>query len=102
MLHLVEVDTLIICCVSTNGCIRASTLDALSNNYRPKVCCIVAPLSVSQHADSLDRRYCLWRSESGYTRREHRAMHAKMAGVVSEEKAIEHMKATWSESAFDS
>ena len=37
-LTLLGVDTLVICGVSTSGCIRASTLDALSYNYRPMVC----------------------------------------------------------------
>lgn len=36
-LTLLGVDTLVIGGVSTSGCIRASTLDALSYNYRPMV-----------------------------------------------------------------
>ena len=36
-LTLLGVDTLVICGVSTSGCIRASALDALSYNYRPMV-----------------------------------------------------------------
>ena len=36
-LNLMNVDTLVICGVSTSGCIRASALDALSYNYRPMV-----------------------------------------------------------------
>ena len=38
-LTLLGVDTLVICGVSTSGCVRASTLDALSYNYRPMVRC---------------------------------------------------------------
>ena len=37
-LNLMYADTLVICGVSTSGCIRATTLDALSYNYRPMVC----------------------------------------------------------------
>ena len=36
-LTLLGVDTLVICGVSTSGCIRATALDALSYNYRPMV-----------------------------------------------------------------
>lgn len=36
-LHLMNVDTLVICGVSTSGCVRASTLDAMCYNYRPMV-----------------------------------------------------------------
>lgn len=36
-LNLLNVDTLVICGVSTSGCVRATTLDALSYNYRPMV-----------------------------------------------------------------
>lgn len=36
-LTFLNVDTLVICGVSTSGCVRASTLDALSYNYRPMV-----------------------------------------------------------------
>ena len=37
-LTLKGVDTLVVCGVSTSGCIRATALDALSFNYRPMVC----------------------------------------------------------------
>ena len=36
-LHLLNVDTLVICGVSTSGCIRATALDAMCYNYRPMV-----------------------------------------------------------------
>lgn len=36
-LHLMDVDTLVICGVSTSGCVRASTLDAMQNGFRPMV-----------------------------------------------------------------
>lgn len=31
------VDTLVICGVSTSGCVRATTLDAMQNGFRPMV-----------------------------------------------------------------
>jgi nicotinamidase-related amidase len=37
-LHLLNVDTLVICGVSTSGCVRATTLDAMQNGFRPMVC----------------------------------------------------------------
>lgn len=36
-LHLLNVDTLVLCGVSTSGCVRASTLDAMQNGFRPMV-----------------------------------------------------------------
>lgn len=36
-LHVLGVDTLVICGVSTSGCVRASTLDAMQNGFRPMV-----------------------------------------------------------------
>jgi len=40
-LHLLNVDTLIICGVSTSGCVRATTLDAMQHGFRPMVCNIL-------------------------------------------------------------
>lgn len=37
LLTLLNVDTLVICGVSTSGCVRATTLDAMCYNYRPMV-----------------------------------------------------------------
>lgn len=36
-LHVLNVDTLVICGVSTSGCVRASTLDAMCHGFRPMV-----------------------------------------------------------------
>jgi nicotinamidase-related amidase len=36
-LHVMNVDTLVICGVSTSGCVRATTLDAMCNGFRPMV-----------------------------------------------------------------
>ncbi|KAK5125002.1 hypothetical protein LTR85_001192 [Meristemomyces frigidus] len=78
-LHLMNVDTLVICGVSTSGCVRASTLDALCYNYRPMVvgtaCGDRSPAIHDANLFDMD---------------------AKMADVVSEEEAIEHLKVAWS------
>lgn len=36
-LNVLRVDTLVICGVSTSGCVRASTLDAMQYGFRPMV-----------------------------------------------------------------
>ncbi len=39
-LHLMNVDTLVLCGVSTSGCVRASTVDAICHGFKPMVNCI--------------------------------------------------------------
>jgi nicotinamidase-related amidase len=36
-LHLMGIDTLVICGVSTSGCVRATAVDAICHGYRPMV-----------------------------------------------------------------
>ncbi|KAJ7921407.1 N-carbamoylsarcosine amidase [Mycena leptocephala] len=36
-LHVLSVDTVVVCGVSTSGCVRASVLDAMQHGYRPMV-----------------------------------------------------------------
>lgn len=36
-LRVMGADTVVLCGVSTSGCVRASTLDAMQNGYRPMV-----------------------------------------------------------------
>lgn len=45
-LQLKGVDTLVVCGVSTSGCVRASTLDAMCFGYRPMVCSLACHESV--------------------------------------------------------
>ncbi|EMD00136.1 hypothetical protein BAUCODRAFT_63284 [Baudoinia panamericana UAMH 10762] len=77
-LNLLNVDTLVICGVSTSGCVRASTLDAMCYNYRPMVvgsaCGDRSPAIHDANLFDMD---------------------AKMADVVSEEEAIEHLSRPW-------
>ncbi|KAK0256714.1 hypothetical protein B0A54_06847 [Friedmanniomyces endolithicus] len=81
-LHLMEVDTLVICGVSTSGCVRATTLDAMCHNYRPMVvgtaCGDRSPAIHDANLFDMD---------------------AKMADVVTEDEAIKHLKAGWPASA---
>lgn len=78
MLHLMNVDTLVICGVSTSGCVRATALDAMQHNYRPMV---VAEACGDRSAAIHDANLF--------------DMNAKFADVVSMEEALEHMKAGW-------
>ncbi|KAH7072461.1 N-carbamoylsarcosine amidase [Paraphoma chrysanthemicola] len=77
-LQLKGVDTLVICGVSTSGCVRASTLDAMCYGYRPMVVSeACGDRSPAVHdANIFD-------------------MNAKMADVVSESEAVERLKAGW-------
>lgn len=72
------VDTLVIGGVSTSGCVRASTLDALSWNFRPMVV----------------ESACGDRSAAIHEANVH-DMDAKMADVVSEAEAVEHLGTPW-------
>lgn len=78
MLHLMNVDTLVICGVSTSGCVRATALDAMCYNYRPMVVgTACGDRSVAIHeANIFD-------------------MNAKFADVVGEEEAVEHLSKGW-------
>jgi nicotinamidase-related amidase len=42
MLRVKGVDTLVLCGVSTSGCVRATTLDAMQNGFRPMVSLTIA------------------------------------------------------------
>jgi nicotinamidase-related amidase len=69
-LTLLGVDTLVIGGVSTSGCIRATTLDALSYNYRP----MVSLLNISRRSmliKSTGRRHSMRRSKSSNPRSQH-------------------------------
>lgn len=73
------VDTLVICGVSTSGCVRASVLDAMQYGFRPMVvgeaCGDRTP--EIHNANLFD-------------------MNAKYADVVSEQEATEHLEVAWS------
>ncbi|KFA64986.1 hypothetical protein S40285_09064 [Stachybotrys chlorohalonatus IBT 40285] len=77
-LHIMNVDTLVICGVSTSGCVRATTLDAMQNGFRPMVvgsACGDRSAEI-QKANLFD-------------------LDAKYADVVSEEEAVANLSAGW-------
>ncbi|KAK4940869.1 hypothetical protein LTR10_019141 [Elasticomyces elasticus] len=77
-LQCLNIDTLVICGVSTSGCVRATTLDAMQYGFRPMVvgsaCGDRSP--EIQNANLFD-------------------MDAKYADVVEEADAIEHLEDGW-------
>ncbi|PGG99244.1 hypothetical protein AJ79_08636 [Helicocarpus griseus UAMH5409] len=74
-LQTLNIDTLVICGVSTSGCVRATVLDAMQHGFRPMVvgaaCGDRTPEIQNANLFDLDAKY---------------------ADVVSEEEAIEKMK----------
>lgn len=77
-LQLKSVDTLVVCGVSTSGCVRASTLDAMCWGFRPMV---VGEACGDRSPEIHDANMF--------------DMNAKMADVVSESEAIEKLAAGW-------
>ncbi|EDU44368.1 N-carbamoylsarcosine amidase [Pyrenophora tritici-repentis] len=77
-LRSLNIDTLVICGVSTSGCVRATALDAMCLGFRPMV--------VGQACG--DRSPAV-HDASMFD------MNAKMADVVSEEEAVEKLRAGW-------
>ncbi|KAL4881657.1 Isochorismatase-like protein [Aspergillus karnatakaensis] len=77
-LQTLNVDTLVICGVSTSGCVRATTLDAMQCGFRPMVvgtaCGDRSPEIQNANLFDLDAKY---------------------ADVVAEEEAVSHLKAGW-------
>ncbi|KAL6248196.1 hypothetical protein RBB50_004451 [Rhinocladiella similis] len=78
-LQCLNVDTLVLCGVSTSGCVRATTLDAMQHGFRPMVvgsaCGDRTPEIQAANLFDLDAKY---------------------ADVVEEAEAIERLKAGWS------
>ncbi|TPX15601.1 uncharacterized protein E0L32_004299 [Thyridium curvatum] len=77
-LQVMNVDTLVICGVSTSGCVRATTLDAMQHGFRPMVvasaCGDRTPEIQKANLFDLDSKY---------------------ADVVSEEEAIINISKGW-------
>ncbi|KAI0481297.1 putative N-carbamoylsarcosine amidase [Xylariaceae sp. FL0804] len=77
-LRVLNVDTLVICGVSTSGCVRATTLDAMQSGFRPMVvasaCGDRSPEIQKANLFDLDSKY---------------------ADVVSEEEALERLRKGW-------
>lgn len=77
-LRLANIDTLVICGVSTSGCVRATALDAMCFGFRPMV--------VGEACG--DRSPAV--HDANIT-----DMNAKMADVIPEHEAVEKLKAGW-------
>ncbi|KAH7120499.1 putative N-carbamoylsarcosine amidase [Dactylonectria macrodidyma] len=73
------VDTVVICGVSTSGCVRATTLDALQNGFRP----MVVGTACGDRSDEIHNANLF-------------DLNAKYADVVSEAGALESFKKGWS------
>ncbi|ORY61027.1 putative N-carbamoylsarcosine amidase [Pseudomassariella vexata] len=77
-LRLLGADTVVICGVSTSGCVRASTLDAMQNGFRP----MVVGTACGDRSEEIQRANLF-------------DLNAKYADVVSEDEALEHLKVGW-------
>ncbi|KAF7558914.1 hypothetical protein G7046_g5229 [Stylonectria norvegica] len=73
------VDTLVICGVSTSGCVRASTLDALQYGFRP----MVVGEACGDRSDAIQEANLF-------------DLNAKYADVVSAADAVEQLQKGWS------
>ncbi|CAJ2508500.1 Uu.00g135260.m01.CDS01 [Anthostomella pinea] len=80
-LRVMGADTVVVCGVSTSGCVRASTLDAMQCGYRP----MVVGSACGDRSDEIQNANLF-------------DLNAKYADVVSEQEAIEHLKAGWPKS----
>ncbi|KAK8044064.1 hypothetical protein PG993_004088 [Apiospora rasikravindrae] len=77
-LQVMGVDTVVICGVSTSGCVRASALDAMQNGFRP----MVVGTACGDRSEEIQNANLF-------------DLNAKYADVISEEEAIEHLQAGW-------
>ncbi|RDW78019.1 hypothetical protein BP5796_05871 [Coleophoma crateriformis] len=77
-LQVLGVDTLVICGVSTSGCVRATTLDAMQSGFRP----MVVGEACGDRTEEVQRSNLF-------------DLNAKYADVVTEAVAIEKLKAGW-------
>ncbi|KAK8115651.1 hypothetical protein PG984_012153 [Apiospora sp. TS-2023a] len=77
-LQVMGVDTVVLCGVSTSGCVRASALDAMQNGFRP----MVVGAACGDRSEDIQNANLF-------------DLDAKYSDVVSEEEAIEHLKAGW-------
>ncbi|KAF9264911.1 putative N-carbamoylsarcosine amidase [Marasmius fiardii PR-910] len=77
-LRTMDVDTVVICGVSTSGCVRATATDAMQNGFRPMVVgSACGDRSTEIHNANLFD------------------LHAKYADVVSENDALDKLEAGW-------
>ncbi|KAH8645819.1 putative N-carbamoylsarcosine amidase [Xylariales sp. PMI_506] len=77
-LRVMGADTVVLCGVSTSGCVRASTLDAMQNGFRP----MVVGTACGDRSEEIQNANLF-------------DLNAKYADVVTEDEALEHLKAGW-------
>jgi len=77
-LYVAGVDTLVICGVSTSGCVRASALDAMQSGFRP----MVVGEACGDRTDEIQKANLF-------------DLDAKYADVVNEKEATEKLAAGW-------
>jgi nicotinamidase-related amidase len=99
-LHVLDVDTLIICGVSTSGCVRATVLDAMQSGLRPIVSFQGFSLrSRDNDADGLLPQQVVAAACGDRSREVHFSnlfdINAKYGDVVAEEEALEKLKVGW-------
>ncbi|KAF4120869.1 Nicotinamidase-related amidase [Geosmithia morbida] len=75
------VDTVVLCGVSTSGCVRASTLDAMCYGFRP----MVVGSACGDRSDAIHEGNLF-------------DLNAKYADVVTEKDAIDHISFNWPQS----
>ena len=92
-----NVDTLVICGVSTSGCVRATTLDAMQHGFRPMVhitlshyeCLFLLILHIQVVASACGDRTPEIQKANLFD------LDSKYADVVSEEEAINNLSKGW-------
>lgn len=78
LLYFKQVDTVVICGVSTSGCVRATTLDAQCWNFRP----MIVGTACGDRSPAIHEANLF-------------DMDAKMGDVVGEEEAVEKLRGGW-------
>ncbi|KAF4857580.1 Maleamate amidohydrolase [Colletotrichum siamense] len=73
-----NIDTVVICGVSTSGCVRATTLDAMQNGFRP----MVVGSACGDRSEEIQKANLF-------------DLDSKYADVVTEAEAIEHLQTGW-------
>jgi nicotinamidase-related amidase len=72
------IDTVVVCGVSTSGCVRASTLDAMQSGFRP----MVVPTACGDRSKAIQEANLF-------------DLDSKYADVVTEEEALQKLAAGW-------
>jgi nicotinamidase-related amidase len=95
-LHLLNVDTVVVCGVSTSGCVRATVLDAMCHGFRPMVSSSVrmSLLSEISNLTQVVREACGDRTQQIQNANLF-DLNAKYADVILEAEAIRKLTAGW-------